>query len=733
MSALTQKPATAATAGDVRVTYIGEPVIAAGSLVHFEVRIVSPVALPRGTEIGLARRWPSDWGTAQSLDSSRPDYMRVDCASGGAVRWWSARSHPWHPFDHVLFVMLLDGLPAGAALCVQFGGEGGASPGFTAQTFIEEASPLSVRIRERTDAAWREIARPTIRIDGAEPHRLVVTAPGRAQAGQSFSMHLRVEDRWGNPSRLDGDTVLIDGLDAPLHIDDSGWSRFELTLQQPGVHRIRARSQHFTATSNPIDVVDGPVDEFIYWGDIHAQSVIGCGARSIDAYYRHARDFAAADFGSHQANCFLVSNDEWTETATGTSKIHEDGRFVTLLGVEWSAQSAYGGDHNLYFPGDRAELHRCSHEFVADKSDVDSDIKHVDDLHAHYRGSDMLVAVHVGGRTADLRWHDASLDRLLEVHSTHATSEWFLLDALKRGYRMGVISGSDGVDGRPGASHPGHMGVRNVRGGLTAVAMPKLSRGALWSALKARRCYGTTGARILLELRAGDAAMGDEIAMQSLPPFDVRVEGTAPIERIDFFRDDTIIDSIDRMSGVPASNAGASSATASNALRIGWCGTTAPGNWQRARMLWEGMIRVDGASIVDVQEWALDTPDEGIRDSDAHTVHFRTITAGDWDGVILTLDAIDTAQITFVTEPMTLHFALGDLRGSEPRTFETANPARKLELRRLPSLMPALGWKGRFIDASPPSGDHAYWIRVRQSDGEYAWSTPIFVSLQGSK
>ena len=77
------------------------------------------------------------------------------------------------------------------------------------------------------------------------------------------------------------------------------------------------------------------------------------------------------------------------------------------------------------------------------------------------------------------------------------------------GSHPAVIAGSDSVDGRPGASHPGHMGVRNVRGGLTAVSMPELSRAALWSALKSRHCYGTTGPRILLRLTAGDAQMGD--------------------------------------------------------------------------------------------------------------------------------------------------------------------------------------------------------------------------------
>ncbi len=80
---------------------------------------------------------------------------------------------------------------------------------------------------------------------------------------------------------------------------------------------------------------------------------------------------------------------------------------------------------------------------------------------------------------------------------------------------MGVIAGSDSVDGRPGASHPGHMAVRNVRGGLTAVELPELTRPALWNALRARRCYATTGERILLTFRAGDWRMGDEVRVRS--------------------------------------------------------------------------------------------------------------------------------------------------------------------------------------------------------------------------
>ena len=112
----------------------------------------------------------------------------------------------------------------------------------------------------------------------------------------------------------------------------------------------------------------------------------------------------------------MVTAAEWEETALVTRELHEPGRFVPLLGVEWSALTPLGGDRNIYFPGDQAQLRRCSHEFVADVSDLDTDLPHVGDLHDHYRDQDVVIALHVGGRTTNLRWHEPAVERLIEVH-----------------------------------------------------------------------------------------------------------------------------------------------------------------------------------------------------------------------------------------------------------------------------------------------------------------------------
>ena len=86
-------------------------------------------------------------------------------------------------------------------------------------------------------------------------------------------------------------------------------------------------------------------------------------------------------------------------------------------------------------------------------------------------------------------------------------------------------------------------------------------------------------------------------------------------------------------------------------------------------------------------------------------------------------------MLAFATEPLTIRTPLARL-GPAGRRFEATNPARALELRWLPERMPAADLAHAFHDRSPPSGEHAYWVRVRQVDGAFAWSSPIFVDAR---
>jgi hypothetical protein len=116
----------------------------------------------------------------------------------------------------------------------------------------------------------------------------------------------------------------------------------------------------------------------------------------------------------------------------------------------------------------------------------------------------VLLGSHVGGRYADIRKYvDPELGPLVELVSCWGVFEWMLWDAFDMGYIVGVMCNSDGHKGRPGAEGPG-AGQFGIANGLTCVLAESQTREAIFRALKSRRCYGTTGARIDLDFHIDD-------------------------------------------------------------------------------------------------------------------------------------------------------------------------------------------------------------------------------------
>lgn len=683
----------------------------------------------KGGAIAFAWRWAADWGRPQWERPKEANYAAVTTDGDAELECQFDRIEAWHPWDHVLRIAVKSGrLVGGQSVTLIYGDRTGGGPGARAQTFIDEAAGQCLRLDPTGGGDWTELCQLPVEIIGGSVCRLVAIAPSRVTDGEAFSLLIRAEDEWGNPASDYAGTVNVEcGTRAStVRFDPNrrGIAEGVCELPCPGVYRIAVRDgeRGLTATSNPVDCVAERPNCRVYWGDLHAQSRIGCGSRSIADYFAHARDVAKLDFASHQANDFLVSNAEWAETQAVTADFHEPGRFVSLLGIEWSGHTQVGGDRNLYFPHEQESIRRSSHSHVTDLSDIESDLPKVADVHRHYHNADMLMVPHVGGRTADLSWHDPVLERLVEIHSTHATSEWFFADAIARGMRVGVTAGSDGVDGRPGTSHPGSMSVRNLRGGLVAVEMPALTRDDLWHALRHRRCYATTGERILLELDANGHRMGEEFDHVGAPCLRVAVHGTTSLEAVEIHRGAERIFSAPLIDALPARD---------DLVRIAWRGAARPGNWQRARQVWDGEVRITGGSIRSAVGYAFDSPAEGLESVAPDRVTWRSITAGDWDGVIFELDAPPSARLSFRAAPLQFDLVLSEL-AREPRCIPAQGFAASVEIRRLPCDLP-LSWAGVVLDEGVTAGTHAYWVHVRQSDGSQAWSSPVFITCRGPR
>ncbi len=275
------------------------------------------------------------------------------------------------------------------------------------------------------------------------------------------------------------------------------------------------------------------------FGDIHQHSAHSDGVGSADEPYLRARHVYGDDFCAltdHES--FLgkrVGPGEWSYLERVAERHDEAGRFATLIAYEWTGRMHPGPGHKVvYLPGPGSR--------IVSRDDVPEGRALVEAARA--RGG-FAVPHHVGWTGADEDAHDPAGQPVWEICSCHGCYESFahalgqrgdlrdqMVDAvLRRGHRFGFIACSDG---HGLLFHHGVARKRDpFRTGLTAVQAEACTREAILAAIRERRCYATSGARILLDLRADGAPMGSELRADGPVEVQAVAHGTAPIARLD--------------------------------------------------------------------------------------------------------------------------------------------------------------------------------------------------------
>ncbi|MCZ6635357.1 MAG: DUF3604 domain-containing protein [bacterium] len=676
-----------------------------------------------GGVIKVAWRDVSDWQYPQFEDPSGPAYATVSTTGPSSLRAAFEKQRYIRPWRLCVTIDVFDdSLSEGDTVALTLGDVSGGSPGSRAQTFCKEAFEFRVSVDWCGTWVYTEVPSPVFPIVSGNPHKLVVVGPSGVKPGEESWLGIKAEDLWGNPcSQYEGQVEMdaggLKGLPEAYRFvpEDEGVQRFEgVVASEKGVYRVSARDEAngLEAESNPIRCASwGELRPF--WGDWHGQSEETVGTNPVSSYFRFAREKALVDFAGHQGNDFQITKAVWDEIKYQANTQNDPGRFVAFVGYEWSGNTPVGGDHNVYYPGNDGPLHRSSHVLIEDKSDLDTDCQHVTDLYEALKGQDVMLVPHVGGRYANLTWHDGALEKLVEVYSEWGEFEWFLKEAVEKGYRVGFTCGSDDHKGRPGAAYPG-SGSFGVYGGLTCVLATELTREGVWDALKHRRCYGTTGQRILLNVTANQRPMGADVHADGPPEIAVQVLGTAPIERVDIFRGLECVHSYPE----PVERA-------ADRVRVAWSGQRIRARNRLVR--WDGGLTVEGGQILDAEGFAFDSASEGIQAADENQVSWTSVTTGDADGVILTLDAPPEAQLHFKTPVVERSLTLAEI-AKGPVVVEAGGIEIKVVFEQMP-----LG-VGREVDLTfqeetLPSGCHPYWVRVTQVDGAKAWASPIYVTV----
>ena len=699
--------------------------------------------------IKIVQRFASDMGRPQFDDPAAANYVSVEASNGAVLHAEYDMKRNIRPWDKTLYIKVVRGfLREGDRIVVRFGDPRGGCPGIRVQTFCEETFEFRVLVDAIATYNYVELpVQPEIGIKPGPPVLWKAILPTLRRRKQAFQLAIKGEDKWGNPSdkgdrgfRLRANQPVA-GLHDSVHFTPGDWSVVldNLSVDAAGdlVIEVVDDGGATVAASNPLRIVEDAA-LLPYWGDLHGQSEETIGTNSARDFHLFARDKAFLDAVGHQGNDFQITKAFWAELNQLSAEFTEDGRFVVFPGYEWSGNTGLGGDRNVLYRTEGRNIHRSSHALVDDLSDLESDANSAEALFEALEGEDCVVFAHIGGRYADIKMaHDIRLERSVEVHSAWGTFEWLIADALEQGYRVGIVSNSDGHKGRPGASHPGATKF-GAYGGLTCMLANEFSRDGFLDALRRRHHYGTTGCRMILDTRAvfdqpaerfdddpnlgpsasapvREAMMGDILRCEDAAvTLRVDAHGAAPIERIELRNG---LETLETHRPYGESDLG-------RRIRIIWEGSEYRGRGRET--VWDGSATLNGNSFERLGPINRYNLDNRFEQTAPGTLEWTALTTGGFGGFDAWLSEPEAGSLTIDTALVQTKIAVADI-GLEDLVFEAGGIARRIRVFRLPDDNPHRTVTFERRIALADDRDNALYVCIVQEDGHLVWSSPIYI------
>jgi len=421
--------------------------------------------------------------------------------------------------------------------------------------YVAEEESLWVRVNDTPPAVA-----PTLRVLSAGHKSFRVVAPSFAKPGETFDVLLVSLDRFDNASSTafkEESLTLSDGTPVAENISFTGSMRVPVKMDAPGIYRFVFRE----TVSNAVRVGDGVAG--LYWGDIHVHTKLSHDAQGADPY-GYARDVSGLDFAAVTDHWESIGPEGYRILKRWAAEADQPGSFIAIPADERNP-GELRGHHNVYFV---AEAVMDRYEEIQASSDI-----HTPSSFEKFRNANpsevMFIPHHTGiawgafpanGTGSAIDWDacdDHGFRPVMEIYSHHGQSEaynpshplayewnrlrnperrantsvpgpFYAQDYWMRGKRVGVIASSDEHSGQAGRRH----------GGIAAVFADSLTREELFKALRERRCYGTTGERILVDFKVDGLPMGAVGKRSSGAKLNIalNVWGTDTLLRVDVLR-----------------------------------------------------------------------------------------------------------------------------------------------------------------------------------------------------
>ena len=718
-------------------------------------------SLKQGSRIKIFTDSDSDWAIPQLNNPLGPDYLTIVSPDG-------CRIYPHIIDNRELNLFIASGtIKKGAKIRITLGDKSEGGLGSRCQTYFESSLNFYCGIDEDGTGNIKVIDNwVTLKVQGGEIANISLHAPSDVTIGQKFRLIIKAEDAWGNPAEDFYGDIKINAIG--LNITDD---IYQFKKSNRGVATIseceffELGEQYITAStnlngelvefpSNPIEINETPPKVKLYWGDPHSGQI--ANPYKINEYFEYAKNISAIDYAGYQRNDSVHSTKAYLVQQESEKTHYVPHEFVVLPGYEWSADWEHGGHHNVYFS--RFDLPIKRWNGASRIGEVgESDLPHVTDLHNYYRGTDTIITPHVGGQHADLKYHDPNLEPALEITSTHGTFEWFLEESLEKGYEMGFLGGNDCHTSRPGDDRPGHQPRRYSKGGLTGTYAEELTLPSILNAIKARRVYATTGAKIRAYMHVDDHFIGEEYQAYAPPQIDLKVAGTNPLEKIELFRGTELIHTSSYIKEFDP-----------NSVRVIWSGASR--RWSYSGIIWKGIIKITNGEIIDIEKIRFDSPRSNYELRNNSEIHFESWTCGYPSGLILNFtkdsnpnislmiesqlisnerrfgEDVDLNQYTKSVIPraglnpewkmtladgdiVKLDTTLAEVKISDVE-FPLGGLNRKISIQKTPK-SDLKKTEVEYRDKHIKYGSNPYWAKITQQDMEMAWISPVFAKYYG--
>lgn len=492
-----------------------------------------------------------------------------------------------------------------------------------------------------------------------------------------------------------------------------------------------------------------------YWGDIHNHCDISYGHGSPEDAFSNARlqlDFVSvtahahwpdlpesdsrlASVNAYHRDGFHRALEQWPRYRELTNSVNVDGSFVAFLSFEW--HSLRSGDHNVYYKDGSGEIIPAY-----DLNTMRAQLRKLE----HHGIESLLIPHHIGYMSGyrGINWSEFTpeFSPFVEIFSMHGASESddapypylhtmgprhsrsTMQHGLAEGHIFGVVGSTDSH-----SAHPGSFGH-----GRLSVWAKDLSRESIWNALKARRTVALTGDNIKLAFAINGMPIGSVLSHVEQREISVEVVGGDAIDYVEIVHNNRVLHRWSVLDSAPTGEMGDYKV----ALEMGWGEMDEEVDWHADLQVTRGRLlavepRFRGRDIVSPQQSLphqfrfsdIELTDEnGVRFS-TRSWRNPTIVSPATQGVSLHLSGDGNTALRGEINGHSFNITIKDLlNGSHvgylggfltpAYVFHRANPDSSFVLRET------------ITHEGTETADN-YYVRVRQRNNQWAWSSPIWV------